>query len=141
MTRNLFILVTKIEQWRGMRLGDARRGNWNYDRLTFARKDEQDICVCGNVIVFIIASIEKNWEDLDMTVEESLKLLETLGTIRIQLTKTDFKPPSIINRVPEPRKDIRQPFSTRRHFLPRNSPSQQTNHVQHQKDNKKFEKI
>jgi hypothetical protein len=45
-----------------------------------------------------------------MTVEEGLGLLETLCTIRVQLTETNSKNPIIINRVPEPREDIRQLF-------------------------------
>jgi hypothetical protein len=46
---------------------------------------------------------------LDKTVEERLKLLATLCTIRIQVTKTE-KHPIIINRVPELREDFQQLF-------------------------------
>jgi hypothetical protein len=59
----------------------------------------------------LLQQLRKNWGELDITVDEELGLLGTLGTIRVQLTRADSKTPSIIvNRVPEPREDIRQLF-------------------------------
>jgi hypothetical protein len=43
-----------------------------------------------------------------MAIEEGLRLLETLCTTRIQWNTSQN--PIIINRVPEPREDIRQLF-------------------------------
>ncbi|MDR2346582.1 MAG: hypothetical protein LBE18_10990, partial [Planctomycetaceae bacterium] len=58
----------------------------------------------------LLRQLRNSWEELDMTVEEGLELLETLCTLRVKLTGTDAKTPIIINRVPEPREDLKQLF-------------------------------
>jgi hypothetical protein len=59
----------------------------------------------------LVRKLRKSWRELDMTVEEGLELLETLCTTRFQWNTSDKNTtPIIINRVPEPREDIRQLF-------------------------------
>jgi hypothetical protein len=57
----------------------------------------------------LVRKLRESWKNSDMTVEEGLKLLATLCTVRIQVTNTE-KCPIIINCVPELREDLQQLF-------------------------------
>jgi hypothetical protein len=95
----------------------------------------------------LLHQLRKNWGEPDMTVEEGLGWLETLGTIRIQLPQTNSKNPIIINRVPEPRENIRRLFQPADipcpEILPANKPTTPVTGKKLNKsvDNKKLRKF
>jgi transposase len=96
----------------------------------------------------LVRKLRKSWSELDMTVEEGLGLLETLCTTRIQWnTSQKNTTPIIINRVPEPREDLRQLFQLADIPYPEIIPAQKTTKPATRKklkktvDNKKIQKI
>jgi hypothetical protein len=72
----------------------------------------------------LVRKLRESWRELDRTVEEGLGLLETLCTTRIQWNASQKT--IIINRVPEPREDIRQLFQLADIPYPEMLPAQKT---------------
>jgi hypothetical protein len=96
----------------------------------------------------LIQKLQTAWGELDLTVEEGINLLETLCTVRIQLTAPkENSNPITINRVPEPREDIQQLFQlaniSNPEVLPARKPTTPNTRKKIKKtvDNKKIQKI
>jgi hypothetical protein len=59
----------------------------------------------------LIQKLRELWGGLDGTVEEKIRLLETLGTIQLQFPNQNDKSKNItINSVPTPREEIAELF-------------------------------
>ncbi|MDR0611194.1 MAG: hypothetical protein LBG58_13875 [Planctomycetaceae bacterium] len=54
----------------------------------------------------LIQKLRNSWEELDMTVEEGIELLETLCTVKVKLDDNISA-----HRIPMPRQDINQLFT------------------------------
>jgi hypothetical protein len=59
----------------------------------------------------LIQKLCECWGGLDLTVEEGIRLLETLGTIQLQLPNQKDKSKNVtINSVPTPREEVAELF-------------------------------
>jgi hypothetical protein len=72
----------------------------------------------------LIQKLQAAWNELDMTVEEGLNLLETLGTIQITFQdKIDESKNIVINNIPTPRTEIEKLFNLVNVPIPEITPS------------------